>query len=134
MVLAHQSPRLFFYHPACKGERRDGKESNLEKLTVKELKEVALAMGGIAGVTAMKKDELIAAIKQAKGMPVRETREKPVDTVLEAKRRIRELRARCEELREAGGGRETALLRRKMSKLKKKTRRLARKAASQEAS
>lgn len=110
------------------------KEKSLEKLTVKELKEMALAMGGITGVTAMKKEELIVAIKQAKGIPVKATRERPVDTVLSFKKRIRELRAKEAELREAGKRRETGRLRKRISHLKKKTRKLARKAASEKAS
>ena len=110
------------------------KERQLEKLTVKELREMALAMGGITGVTAMKKDELLAAIRQAKGLPVKEVREKPVDTVLEVKKRIREFRQRREELREAGRRAEAVRLNRKISRLKKKNRRLARKAAAPKAS
>jgi Rho termination factor, N-terminal domain len=106
------------------------KDRPLEKLTVKELKEMALAMGGITGVTTMKKEELLAAIKQAKGIPVQETREKPVDTIVELKKKMRELRAKREELREAGKRKETGLLKRRISRLKKKTRRLAGKAAS----
>ncbi|MBW2638313.1 MAG: hypothetical protein JRC86_12490 [Deltaproteobacteria bacterium] len=51
-------------------------EKSLEKLTVKELKEIALGMEEIQGVvSAMKKDELIAAIKQAKGVPPKEVEE-----------------------------------------------------------
>ena len=106
------------------------KDQPLEKLTVKELKEMALAMGGITGVTAMKKEELIAAIKEAKGIPVRETREKPIDTIVDIKKRMRELRVKREELREAGKRNETGLLKRRISRLKKKTRRLAGKTAS----
>ena len=106
------------------------KERQLEKLTVKELREMALAMGGITGVTAMKKDELLAAIRQAKGLPEKEVREKPVDTVLEVKKRIRAFRRQREELREAGRRAEAGRLSRRISRLKKKTRRLARKAAA----
>ncbi len=106
------------------------KEKQLEKMTVKELKEMALGMGGIAGVTAMKKEELIAAIREAKGLPVTKTREKPVDTVLEVKKRIREFRAQREELREAGRSVEAVQLGKKIGRLKKKTRKLARKAAA----
>ena len=110
------------------------KEKPLEKLTVKELRETALAMGGITGVTAMKKEELLAAIRQARGLPVKEVREKPVDTVLEVKKRIREFRQRREEFREAGRRAEAVRLNRQISRLKKKTRRLARKAAAAKAS
>ena len=109
------------------------KEKHLEKLTTKELKEMALAMGGITGVTAMKKEGLIAAIRQAKGLPVKETREKPLDTVLEVKQKIREFRLQREELREAGKRAETSRLNKKIRQLKKKTRKLAKKAAARKA-
>jgi len=110
------------------------KDQSIEKLTIKELKEMALAMGGITGVTAMKKEELIAAIKEAKGIPIREIREKPIDTIVDIKKRMRELRAKREELREAGKRKETGLLKRRISRLKKKTRQLAGKAASKKTS
>jgi hypothetical protein len=110
------------------------KEKHLEKLTAKELREMALAMGGITGVTAMKKEELIAAIRQAKGLPVKETRVKPVDTVLEVKRKIREFRLKRDELREAGKREEASRLNKKISRLKKRTRKFAKKAAAKKAS
>jgi cell division protein FtsX len=110
------------------------KEKHLEKMTSKELKEMALAMGGITGVTAMKKEELLAAIRQAKGLPVKETREKPVDTVLEVKRKIREFRLKRDELRVAGKRTEAAQLNKNIGRLKKKTRILAKKAAAKKAS
>ncbi|HET6489453.1 MAG TPA: hypothetical protein VFG28_06790 [Syntrophales bacterium] len=106
------------------------KERSLEKLTVKELKEMALAIGGITGVTAMKKEELLTAIKQAKGIPIQKTREKPVDTIIEIKKKMRELRVKRGELRETGKGDKADLLKKQLSRLKKKTRRLARKIAA----
>jgi hypothetical protein len=109
------------------------KEKQLEKLTVKELKEMALEMGGITGGTAMKKEDLIAAIRGAKDLPAKQTREKPVDTVVEVKKQIRESRAQREELREAGRRADAMRLNRKIGRLKKKTRRLAKKAAAGEA-
>jgi cell division protein FtsX len=119
------------YHPTLH-RRNDAmeKETSLEKLTVKELKEMALAMGGITGVTAMKKEELLTAIKEAKGIPIQKTREKPVDTIVEIKKKMRELRVKRAELREAGKVEKTGLLKKRLSRLKKKTRRLARKTAA----
>jgi len=105
------------------------KEKPLEELTVKELKEMALALGGISGVSAMKKAELIHAIKQAKGIPEKEVREKPIETVIELKQRFRELRARRNELKDQGKKAEAQLLKKRMSRLKKRTRRMARKTA-----
>jgi hypothetical protein len=110
------------------------KEKHLEKLTAKELREMALAMGGITGVTAMKKEDLIAAIREAKGLPAKETRVKPVDTVLEVKRKIREFRLKRDELREAGKREEASRLNKKISRLKKRTRKFAKKAAARKAS
>jgi hypothetical protein len=121
-----------FFSPSrfAQEERAMEKERSLEKLTVKELKEMALAMGGITGVTAMKKEELLTAIKEAKGIPIQKTREKPVDTIVSIKKQMRELRVKRAELREAGKGEKTGMLKKRLSRLKKKTRRLARKAAA----
>jgi hypothetical protein len=98
----------------------------LEKNTVKELREMALAMGGIAGVSAMKKEELIAAIKEARGVPLKVVREKPVESVVDLKRKIRELREKRDELKEKGDRLRALYIKRKISKLKKKTRKLSR--------
>ncbi len=110
------------------------KEKPLEELTVKELKEMALAMGGITGVTAMKKDELIAAIRQVKGVPTQKTQAVPISTIVDMKNKMRELRLKRAELLEAGKRKETGPLRKRISRLKKKTRRLARKAAAKKTS
>ena len=40
-------------------------EKPLDKMTVKELREVGKEIPDLSGVTAMKKDELVAAIKKA---------------------------------------------------------------------
>lgn len=106
------------------------KEKPLEDLTVKELKEMALAMGGISGVTAMKKEELIAAIKELKGIPDEKARAVPIRTIVEIKIKMRELRMKRAELLEAGKRKETGPIRKRISRLKKRTRRLARKAVS----
>ena len=100
-------------------------EKPLEKYTVKELKAMALEMEGISGVSAMKKEELIDAIKKAKGVPVEEVEEKPVESVVGLKNRIKELKSKRDELREKGVGAQVDFLRKKISKLKKRTRRLA---------
>jgi hypothetical protein len=121
---------LFLYPTLQRRIAEMEKDQPLEKLTVKELKEMALAMGGITGVTAMKKEELLVAIKEAKGIPVQKTREKPVDTIVELKKKMRELRVKRDELRAAEKRKETGPLKRRISQLKKKTRRLARKATA----
>jgi hypothetical protein len=48
-------------------KNKEAKEKPLDKLTAKELREMALAMdAGIVGVHAMNKAELISAVKEAK--------------------------------------------------------------------
>ena len=47
---------------------KEKKEKPLDKLTAKDLRELALTLEGIVGVHAMNKNELIAAIKEAKGI------------------------------------------------------------------
>ena len=51
-----------------KKKEKEKKEKPLEKMTAKELRELALTLEGIVGVHAMNKNELIAAVKEAKGI------------------------------------------------------------------
>jgi seryl-tRNA synthetase len=104
-------------------------KKSLEKHTVKELREMALAVGGISGVSAMKKEELIKAIKEAKGVPLKAGREKPVESIVDLKKKCRELRVKRDELKAKGDRLQALYIKRKISKLKKRTRRLARKVA-----
>ncbi|MCX5834130.1 MAG: transcription termination factor Rho [Deltaproteobacteria bacterium] len=104
-------------------------KKSLEKHTVKELREMALAVGGISGVSAMKKEELTTAIKEAKGVPLKAVREKPVESVVDLKKKCRELRVKRDELKAKGDRLQALYIKRKISKLKKRMRRLARKVA-----
>lgn len=99
----------------------------LEKMTSKELREYALGIPGIEGVHAMKKEELLSAIRKAKGLPEDENRkgkaaEKSVLTALQIKGRIQELRALQDTARRAGEANRVRVLRRKMNRLKKQCR------------
>jgi hypothetical protein len=51
-----------------KKEKKDKKEKPLDKMTATELRKYALELGGITGVHGMNKEELLAAIKQVKGI------------------------------------------------------------------
>ncbi len=102
-------------------------KKSLEKQTVKELREMALAMGGISGVSAMKKEELIRAIEEAKGVPLKAVREKPAESIMDLKKKLQELRVKKEELKDKGDRLHAMYLKKKISRLKKRTRRLARK-------
>ena len=103
-------------------EKKEKKEKPLDRMTAKELREMALGMEGIVGVHAMNKSELVAAIKEAKGIADEKKRDKSGD-VRSIKKKIRELRSQKETMREAGEKDKVQLLRRRISRLKKKTRR-----------
>jgi protein-arginine kinase activator protein McsA len=110
------------------------KEKPLEKMTAKELREMAMGLPGVHGVHAMKKEELIAAIRTAKGItepaPRKEKvvvakKEKTVLTIAELKQKVKELRAKREELLQQRNWRTAGILRKRISRLKKRTRRAA---------
>ena len=110
------------------------KEKPLEKMTAKELREMATGLPGVHGVHAMKKEELITAIRAAKGMtepePKKEKgvaakKEKVVLTIPELKQKVKELRAKKEELLQQRNWKMADILRKRISRLKKKTRRAA---------
>ncbi len=100
--------------------------SALDKMTVKDLRNLALQVGNILGVHAMKKEELLEAIKEAKGI----TEDSTVDSIrAEANRRLKTkmgtLRTKKEEAREAGDKKTVKTLQRRINRLKKRTRKAA---------
>ncbi len=108
------------------------KEKPLEKMTAKELREMALGLAGVHGVHAMKKEELIVAIRKAKGITESEPKkekvvvakkEKVVLTVAQLKQKVRELRLKREETLQQRNWKMAEILRNRISRLKKKTRR-----------
>jgi hypothetical protein len=52
----------------AKKERKEKKEKPLDKMTATELRKYAMDTGEISGVHGMNKEELLAAIKQVKGI------------------------------------------------------------------
>jgi protein-arginine kinase activator protein McsA len=109
------------------------KEKPLEKLTAKELREMALGIEGIHGVHGMKKEELISAIRKAKGMTEPEgqkgkkpfiKKEKVVLTKAELKKKGKELRLKREEALQQQDWKLAAILRKRIRRFKKMTRRV----------
>lgn len=103
-------------------------EKPLEKMTAIELREFALAKNlGISGVHAMKKEELLPAIKQALGIKDEEPAKKKVEvkgTIGEMKKKILQLK---EEKRTAIASKEKKkvhVLRRRINRLKKRTKKV----------
>ena len=106
------------------GEKKGFEEKPLDRMTAKELREVALGLEGIVGVHAMNKSELLAAVKKAKGIVDDKKRQTSVD-VRTIKGKIRELRSQKEAMKEAGDKKKMKIFRRRINRLKKKTRRVA---------
>ena len=99
-------------------------EKPLEKMTVKELREMAKDIPGISGVHAMKKDELLVEIKKAKG--VKDEPIKKADaSIADLKRQIRALKVERQAALEAKDKKKATIFKRRISRLKKKTRRVA---------
>lgn len=104
-------------------------EKPLEKYTVKELKDMALALGTIQGVSAMKKQELIDVLKAEYGIPLKKERGADVVSIIDIKKQLKTLKQELASMHEAGQRVPAMRLRKKISRLKKKTRRMARRIA-----
>ena len=102
--------------------KKQTKEKALEKMTAKELRDVAKEIPEIVGVHGMNKPELISAIKQARGI-AEETKKRSDASVRDIKKKIRQLKLQQQTAHEAADGRMAAIFRRRVSRLKKKTRR-----------
>ncbi len=100
-------------------------EKPLEKQTVKELREMARDIEGIHGVSAMKKDELIDAIKTAKGIPLKTVRKESVANITDVKKQIKLLKQEIADIREKGDKIAARQIRKKIGKLKKRTKKMA---------
>ena len=126
-------------------------EKPLDKMTVVELREAAKKeIPGITGVSGMKKDQLLEAIKDARNSeyetPAKETTAKKAApkkaapkktapkktagskkemTVKEMKQEVVKLRAEREEIRKDGDKKKLEIIRRRINRLKKMTRKAA---------
>ena len=105
-----------------KKEQKEKQEKPLERRTVKELREEALTLPDVQGVHGMNKEELISILRKAKG--IEEPPQKKTVAVRDVKHKIADLRKVRDEQRAEGAARaRLEILRKKMSRLKKQTRR-----------
>ena len=105
-------------------KKKEAKEKPLEKMTAKELREVAKEIPEITGVHGMNKAELISAVKQARGIEEGPVREADA-SVREIKKKIKEVQAARTAAVDSNDKKMMAVYRRRISRLKKKTRRAA---------
>ena len=109
-----------------KEEQKDEKEKPLDKMTAPELREIAKEIEGVEGVHAMKKDQLLEIIKKDRGIqdevPAKKTTAKPGANVKDLKAKIIRLKEEKKEARASKDKKKVDVLRRRMNRLKKRTR------------
>ncbi|MBW2609331.1 MAG: Rho termination factor N-terminal domain-containing protein [Deltaproteobacteria bacterium] len=108
------------------------KEKTLKKMTSIELRDVARKIPGVTGATAMKKEQLIAVIKEARGIkdekPVEKKKKvvsKRVDTVKELKQKVVQFKKEKKAALLARDRKKVDILRRRINRLKKRARKVA---------
>ena len=124
-------------------EKTEDMEKPLEKMTVKALREIGKEIPEIIGVHGMKKEELIVAIKEARGIkdePVQETEDEPGKkargikdepekkqgvSVSDLKKKISATKAQRRAAIEAKDKKMATIYKRRISRLKKKSRNAA---------
>ncbi|MFQ5918365.1 MAG: Rho termination factor N-terminal domain-containing protein, partial [Candidatus Binatia bacterium] len=108
----------------------------LRKMTVPKLREHAKGIADLQGVSGLKKDQLIEAIAKAEGISYEGKAVPKDDTAIgSVKQVIRALRKQKEELLASSQARhQVERVRRKIKRLKRLTRKMAREKAPQEAS
>ena len=106
-------------------------KKDLEKMTAVELRELALKeYPSLTGVHALKKEELVLAIRQARGEVVKEIKKKKTGGKVKAakkeiKNRLRQLQEKKNELLAGGSKKDLLRLRRRIKRLKRLTQKAA---------
>ena len=106
-------------------KKKEAAEKPLEKMTVKEMREIAKEIPEITGVFGMNKTELLDAIRKARGIADKPVKKKEDATVRSIKKKIRALKAARQDALEADDRKKAVIYRRRISRLKKKTRKAA---------
>jgi hypothetical protein len=110
-------------------------KATMDKMTVKELRDMAKEIPGLTGFSTMKKAELLAKINEAQGKPAAKPKKKHVAvkkpgksmklmTVQEIKNKILQLREQKVVAQKNGDKNHINAIRRKISRLKKMSRKV----------
>ena len=100
-------------------------EKKLEKMTIKELREIALQIPEIQGVHGMTKEELISALRKVYGI-TEESKEVSISTkIKELKQKVKKFKKLAEEAKQNRDFKKYERYRKLASNFKKKTRKLA---------
>jgi hypothetical protein len=117
---------------ASKDDAPQVAEKPLDKMTVPELKEIARDIPGVTGATSMKKAELLKIVKEYRGIEdeglvkkKKKSIQGKVVTVKDLKEKVVKLKGEKKEAREAQDRKRVDILRRRINRLKKQTRKVA---------
>ncbi len=102
-------------------KKKAEKEKPLDKMTVKELRDLAKESTNLTGVFGMNKPELISEIKKVRGI-VEEVSAKSNSTVREIKKKMRELKVVQAAAVSEDNLRMARIYKKKIIRLKKQTR------------
>ena len=105
-------------------KEKETKEKPLDKMTIKDLKELALKIPEITGVHGMNKAELITEINKSRGIVEKKVK-KSTGSIRIFKKKIRELKIKRESAISSSDKKMASIFKRKIKKLKQKTRRAA---------
>ncbi|MBW2203469.1 MAG: transcription termination factor Rho [Deltaproteobacteria bacterium] len=102
-------------------------------MTAIELREIAVEIPGVTGAHAMKKEQLLEVIKEARGIkdeePAKKGKKKKASKdgkgTKELKKKIFQLKEMKKEARDARDRDRVDILRRRINRLKKRTRKVA---------
>ena len=101
-------------------------ERDLEKLTATKLREIAKQYDEITGTHAMKKEELVFAIRKARGEDMANVDSGSGSTKMgTVKKKIKNLRSEKETAREKEDKKAVNILRRRIKKHRRLTRKMA---------
>jgi len=103
---------------------KETKEKPLDKMTANELRDVGKQLPELTGVHGMNKAELVSAIKKARGI-TEDSVKKSDSTVREIKKKIKKLKTEREAALNNNDNKMAKIYRRRVTRLKKKTRRAA---------
>lgn len=106
-------------------KKKEPTEKPLEKMTVKELREIAKEIPEIVGVHGMNKVELYDAVRKARGFADKPVKTKADNLVRNIKKKIRVMKSARRDALEADDKKKAVIYRRRISRLKKKTRKAA---------
>ncbi|OQY57476.1 MAG: Rho termination protein [Desulfobacteraceae bacterium 4572_88] len=105
-------------------KKKDAKEKSLDKMTAKELRDLAMEIPEVTGIHGMNKAELISEIKKVRGIKD-DSGKKKDSSVRDIKKKIKSLKVKREAAVKKADDKMAGIIRQRIIRLKKKTRKAA---------